>query len=129
MAKKANSRLGKTTIFWAGVGIFLAAIFIFSFYPSKKKLTLVIDYGGGNSRTFTTSYKEGFTAWDMLQQANANYQIDLEPETDFRPKSIGEFKNGTGGKHWVLYKNGQRQEASPIQTELSGGEIIRFRFE
>ena len=129
MAKKVNSRLGKTTIFWAGVGILLAAIFIFSFYPSRKELTLIIDYGGGDIRTFKTSYQDGLTAWDMLQQANANYQIVLEPETDFRPKAIGEFKNGTGGKHWVLYKNGRRQEASPIQTDLSSGEIIRFRFE
>ena len=131
MSKKRNSELDKIAIFWAGLGILLILIFIFSFgrKTSADEVRMTIDFGSGQARNFVSAYRSGSRAWDLLQQANANYGLALEAEANFRPRIIGEFKNGEGGKRWNFYINGKKQIRSPFEVYLSGGEIILFKFE
>ncbi|MBI2023788.1 hypothetical protein HYT00_00080 [Candidatus Giovannonibacteria bacterium] len=132
MHKKKQNNLDSGTLFWGGIGILLIIVFVFSFYLrnfSSDLVNLKIDFGNGTMRNFQSAYKPGLTAWSLLQQANAVYSIPIEIEGTFRPKSIGERKNGEEGKHWNFYLNGKIQQKSPFEINLSGGETILFKFE
>lgn len=132
MARKSKNTQNKKNLFWAGLGAVLLLAFIYFSSSSglkKDELKLVIDYGNGKSRTFMTRYREGITAWDMLQQANAVYNIPIEIENHFAPKSIDNFKNGESGRRWTFYINGRKSRELPAEVSLSGGEVVIFKFE
>ena len=131
MAKKQSYNLDKITIFWSSCGLLLIILFLISFYsyyPSGDEVKLVIDFGDGYSRSFLTSHREGSNAWDMLQQANAIYGIPLSVENHFKPKAIGDKENGEEGKKWNFYLDGKAHD-EPFRAQLSGGEVVMFKFE
>jgi hypothetical protein len=124
--------MDRTTIFWAIIGIILILLFLFSlpsFRISHGEVKLVIDYGDGKKRTFVTNAKQEITAWDLLQHANAKYDVDMEIESGFLPKRINGLRNGDNGKRWNWYKDGSPQNSAPIEAIISGGEEVVFRFE
>jgi len=124
--------MDKTTIFWTAVGVILILLFFLSSVrlegPSKE-VRLVIDYGGGSVRTFVTDAKSGTSAWNLLQQADAHYDIGLEVGEGFFPQRIDGFKNGDGDRNWSWYKNGRPQNMAPIEGIISEGEEVLFKFE
>lgn len=125
-------RLDRATIFWAVAGAILFLFLLYSVMASrvaKGEVVLTIYFGQGSSRTFKSEFHSGVTAWDLLQQANANYHIFLEAEAGFWPRTIGDFTNGTDGKKWNFYINYKRQSQSPLEADLSGGDTILFKFE
>lgn len=131
-AKKNINEFDSKTVIWLGVGaVLLLSLLSIGFFGGipKNEVKLTIDFGRGNQRNFTTSPKEGITAWDLLQQANAVYGIPIETEGNFKPKSIGGISNGDGGKKWNFYLNGRIRQESPFEEKLSGGERILFKFE
>lgn len=126
-----NQRHSSTTIFWAAVG---AVVLIFLFLGINRggkegRVRMTIDFGDGKVRTFEAPAGEDTSAWDFLQQVSAEYEIPLEAARGFSPHVIGEKQSGEEGRRWVWYKNGQRQQGSPIAHELEAGEHVVFRFE
>ena len=120
-----------TTLFWATGGV-LGLIFLFlgaGWGDEDERMRMTIDFGDGRVRTFETLPLEDASAWDFLQQVSAQYEIPLEAGRGFSPKTIGERQSGEEGREWVWYKNGQRQQESPIAHELKAGEHVIFRFE
>lgn len=131
IAKNQIFGLDKFTLFWSVCGLILAALFlvsIFTTFPSRDEVKLIIDYGDGSARKFMTNHREGASAWELLQQANAVYGIPLEVEGHFEPNAIGHKKNGEDGMEWNFYLNGKRAQ-EPFEAGLSGGDIVLFKFE
>lgn len=132
MSKKNQINLDTNTLMWGGIGIVIILLLIFSFYfknfPSDA-VNLKIDFGNGLTRNFQSAVRKGLTAWGLLQQANAVYNIPVEIEDTFKPSAIGEMKNGEDGKKWNFYLNGKIQQRSPFEINLSGGETVLFKFE
>ena len=123
--------MDKMTVFWSACGLVFIAVFLISFYaskPSVHEVRLTIDFGDGNARNFVTDYREGITAWDMLQQANAVYGVPLTLENHFAPRTIGDKENGEDGKRWNFYLNGQKA-SEPHESVLPGGARVIFKFE
>ncbi|MEK9166543.1 MAG: hypothetical protein AAB846_02300 [Patescibacteria group bacterium] len=126
----SDQKREKITVFWAVIGA-LVLIFLFlgtSFRTVDGPVKMTIDFGDGGVRTFEAPPQEDESAWDFLQQVSAQYGIPLEAAAGFSAQVIGEKRSGEGGK-WVWYKNGRRQQESPIARELEAGEHVVFRFE
>jgi len=127
----------KTTIIWGLIGTLLLAGIIFvslqkqepQIRKDKDRVILVLDYGNGKIRRFQGSAEHNMRAWDLLQQAVVSSSVSIETRNSFVPKSIDGLPNGKDGKQWHLYVNGVRQEGSPFEIFVQGGDEVSFRFE
>ncbi len=130
--RKKKRVLEEAVILWAAVGFLLLFILVRSLAPSagnRSSTVMKINFGNGQVRTFEAAPREGRTAWDMLQQANANYGVELEAAAGFWPEKIGDFKNGDSGKRWDVYVNDKLAHESPIKILLSAGDNVVYKFE
>ena len=120
-------------LFWAIVGVLLL-VFVWSrslpaSRPASGELRLVIDFGDGRTRTFVTDSPREKTAWERLQQAQFRYRLNLEVAAGFVPQAIEDLENGEFGRRWVWYKNGRKENKTPMELSVSGGDTLVFRFE
>jgi hypothetical protein len=138
MEKSSNSIL-----IWSSVGTVLLMIFVFIFiqfqqsaktsekigYSSNKEITMVLDYGNGETRTFKGPAAGEEKVWNLFQQAIAAGRIDVSISDHFVPQAIDGFQDGANGKHWTLYVNNIRQKFAPFEIQAEPGDEIVFRFE
>ena len=73
--------------------------------------TLVVEYSGVT----------GKSALELLKTAT------VITTTGSRIDSINGIKNGTGGKHWIVYINGHRVSSPNSSTQ--NGDTIQWKFE
>lgn len=120
---------------WAYVLFFIAAVLIlililpFSAGVPQSDFVVVLDYGNGTEKKFTGNLNGNISAWDALQQANANSLIQLDAASDFYPRTIDSWENGHWGKNWSLYIKGNRISQSPINVNITSGDTVLWRFE
>lgn len=129
-----NSSIFKKEIWIYVLFCAVAVILLVIFLPLKtgvKKgdFMVVLDYGNGAEKRFTGNLDWSISAWDVLQQANANLLIKLEAAPDFYPKTIDSWENGHAGKKWVLYLNGEKVSGSPIDVNINKDDALLWRFE
>src|SRR3989344_181307 len=95
----------------------------------EEKYFLMIDYGNGKTRKFSSEMAaETARAWDLLQQASAQSAVAVEIENGFLPRSIDGFKN-TDQSKWVLSVNGIRQTNGPFEVFVKQGDRVEFKYE
>ena len=108
--------------------------------PEKKELkegveakaVLVIDYGQGSSENLEAEFKEGMTAFDLLEEKAKEIGLNLEVKTydmGVFIERIGEKKNGDDGKYWLYYLNGEMPMVSADKQALNPGDKVEFKFE
>lgn len=122
----------QTWISFLGVLLaFLVLILILPFSAGYKKtegFVVSVDYGNGVEKKFWGSSNMSRTAWDTLQQANANSFLDVNTAENFYPYSIDQKENGEEGQ-WTLYVNNERIFASPIEVKINSGDQVLWKFE
>lgn len=111
------------------MAFFLIAYFGFGLGSRKNALTLILDFGNGDKKTFYNYNQEEKSAWNVLQQAAAISSIDLQAGPGFIPKKIDGRANGQENKNWNLYVNGDRQTISPIEIKVSIPDEVVYKFE
>ncbi|MFH1956038.1 MAG: hypothetical protein ABIJ28_00095 [Patescibacteria group bacterium] len=118
----------KNLIIIIAAAILLIAAYFFYGAGSKNQLTLTLDFGDGNKRTFVNNNTEEKKAWDALQEVAAIASIDLEPDQNFLPRKIDGCENN-GQKSWFFYINNAKQEISPIEVKVKPPDQLIFKFE
>ncbi|MEK7122201.1 MAG: DUF4430 domain-containing protein [Patescibacteria group bacterium] len=95
----------------------------------EERYILVLDYGNGKTRKFSGELG-GRTAkaWDLLQIASAQSEVEVEIENGFIPRAIDGVKNSDQGK-WVLYVNEVKQTSGPFEVIVKWGDTIKFKYE
>ena len=105
--------------------------------PVKTGIRLVIDYGDGVQKHFTSlEHKAGLTAMDALLAAKAHprgikVEFTGKGETAFI-SSIDDLKNqGTGKdkKNWQFFVNDVFATQGPGATPLKAGDTVRWVFD
>ncbi len=116
--------------------VFLAAVIfvvLISGWGGKKadknELIFIIDYGNSGKQALQIPLQEKKRVWNLLQQAALLTGAELEADSDFTPTKIKGFLNGSGGKHWVFYLNGVKQNASPYNVYAGPNDKVVFRFQ
>lgn len=97
----------------------------------KKEVTLVIDDGRGNPKTFITEIKEGITAFDLLEEGAKKLDLALKTKKysiGIFVEAIGDRKNGQDGKYWLYYINGQPPMVAADKKEVKAGDKVEFKF-
>ena len=98
----------------------------------KKEVTLVIDNGQGDSKTFNAEFKEGMTPFDLLKAETEKSALTLETKNydmGVFIEAIGGIKNGKDGKYWLYYVNGEMPMVSADKMVIKAGDKVEFKFE
>lgn len=98
----------------------------------EGKLILTINDGSGQEKTFEGDFKEGLTAFQLLEETAEGNNIELRTKIyDFGVliEAIGEKSNGQDGSYWMYYINGTLPMVGADQYFLNPGDKIEFKFE
>lgn len=99
---------------------------------TKKEVSLIINNGEGSPLVVNNEFKEGMTAFDLLEEKTEELGLVLETKTfDFGilVEVIGDEKNGENGKYWLYYINDEMPMVSSDQNKINPGDKIEFKFE
>ena len=92
---------------------------------------LIID-NGIQPRTFTTEFKEGMTAFDLLKNKAEEIGLVLKTKVydiGILVEAIGSEENGQDGKYWLYYVNGEMPMVASDKNKIKAGDKVEFRFE
>jgi hypothetical protein len=95
----------------------------------QQFISLVIDYGDGNSKTYETQATEG-TAYELLKMIAIDNNIELDSESyDFGVfvKSLGGYESSSE-MAWIYFVNGESGTIASDQYQLKEGDIVEWRF-
>lgn len=97
---------------------------------TAKKVSLVVDSGSGNPKTFVADFKEPMTAFDLLKSGTENLNLKTkEYSIGIMIEAIGDKENGQDGKYWMYYINGKLAGVSADKQKLAADDKVEFRFE
>jgi len=99
---------------------------------AEKEVVLVIDDGGGNLKTFSADFKDGMTAFDLLEEGTEKLPLILKTkkyDIGIMVQAIGDKENGQDGKYWLYYVNGQFATAAADKKVIKIGDKVEFKFE
>ena len=98
----------------------------------KQDVVLIIDYEENNSIFLETEFKEGMTAFSLLEGKAEEMGLVLEVETydiGVFINTIGDKKNGQDGKYWLYYVNDEASMVASDKNKINPGDKVEFRFE
>ena len=99
---------------------------------AKLKVSLIIDYGDGNTNSLQSNFRKGMTAFDLLKEKTEKSGLTLKTKTydiGVLIEAIGHKENGQDGKYWLYYVNGEMPMVSADKKELKPGDKVEFKFE
>ncbi len=98
----------------------------------KLDVSLIIDYGDGNTDSLQSNFREGMTAFDLLKEKTEESGLTLKTETydiGILIEAIEDKESGQDGKYWLYYVNGEMPIVSADKKELKPGDKVEFKFE
>jgi hypothetical protein len=98
----------------------------------EKEVILVIDDGEGSSKSFQSEFREGMTAFDLLEEKTKEIGLTLKIKTydmGVFIEAIGDKENGEDGKYWLYYVNGEMPQVAADKQLLNPGDKVEFKFE
>ncbi len=98
----------------------------------KLEVSLIIDYGDGNTDSFQGNFKKGMTAFDLLKEKTEESGLTLKTKTydiGILIEAIGDKENGQDGKYWLYYINNEMPMVSADKRELKPDDKVEFKFE
>ena len=99
---------------------------------NQEGVSLIISNGNGQLMNFTLDFKEGATAFDLLEAVAEKSGIILEIknyDSGIFVETIDGLENGQEGKYWLYYVNGEMPQVSADKKELKAGDKVEFKFE
>ena len=100
--------------------------------PAKKEVVLAVDSSNGSQKTIASEFKEGMTAFDLLQTGAEKLSLGLKTKNydmGIFIEAIGDKENGQEGKYWLYYVNGEMPIVSAGKMILKSGDKVEFKFE
>ena len=97
-----------------------------------KAVSLFIDQGQGSPLVLNGEFKEGMTAFDLLNEKTGELNLNLETKTydiGVMIEAIGDKKNGQDQKYWLYYVNGEMPEVAADKKLIKVGDKVEFKFE
>lgn len=97
-----------------------------------KTVSLVIDYGGENVKTFTMEYKKGMTAYDVLDVTAQKEKITIKTkkyDAGIFIEAIGDKKGGTDNRYWLYYVNEKSPSVASDKKIIQAEDTVKFKFE
>jgi len=98
----------------------------------KQEVILVIDGGEGTQKNFEAEFKEGLTAFNLLEEGIEKLGLTLKTKTydmGIYIEAIGDKENGEDGKYWLYYVNEEMPSVAADKKEIKPGDKIEFKFE
>lgn len=98
----------------------------------KEEVFLVINYGEEPVPILKADFREGMTAFDLLKNGTEKLNIPLKTKAydiGIFIEAIGDKENGSEGKYWLYYVNGEMPSVAADKKELKPGDKIEFKFE
>ena len=98
----------------------------------KEEVFLVINYGEEPVPILKADFREGMTAFDLLEEKAEELKINLKTKNyDFGVfiETIGDKENGSEGKYWLYYVNGEMPSVAADRKELKPSDKVEFKFE
>ena len=97
-----------------------------------QNVSLIIDKQEEGILILEIEFKEGMTAFNLLEEKTKELGLILETKTyDMGTfiESIGDKKNGQDGKYWLYYVNGETPMVASDKKLLKVGDKVEFKFE
>ena len=98
----------------------------------KLEVSLIIDYGDGNTDSFQGNFRKEMTAFDLLKEKTEESGLTLKTKTydiGVLIEAIGDKENGQDGKYWLYYVDREMPMVSADKKELKPGSKVEFKFE
>jgi len=97
-----------------------------------QEVILVIDNGQGLPQVFEAEFRQGITAFDLLEEETKKLDLTLKTKTydmGVFIEAIGHKENGQDGKYWMYYVNEVLPMVAADKYELKPGDKVEFKFE
>ena len=98
---------------------------------AEREVSLLID-DGDDPKSFQGEFREGMTAFDLLQDGGEGLNLTLKVKTydmGVFVEMIGVKENGEDEKYWMYYINGELPMVAADKQELKPGDKVEFKFE
>jgi len=98
---------------------------------AEREVSLLID-DGDDPKSFRGEFREGMTAFDLLQDGGEGLNLTLKVKTydmGVFVEMIGVKENGEDEKYWMYYINGELPMVAADKQELKPGDKVEFKFE
>ena len=98
---------------------------------AEREVSLLID-DGDDPKSFQGEFREGMTAFDLLQDGGEWLNLTLKVKTydmGVFVEMIGVKENGEDEKYWMYYINGELPMVAADKQELKPGDKVEFKFE
>ena len=98
---------------------------------AEREVSLLID-DGDDPKSFQGEFREGMTAFDLLQDGEEGLNLTLKVKTydmGVFVEMIGVKENGEDEKYWMYYINGELPMVAADKQELKPGDKVEFKFE
>ena len=98
----------------------------------SQSVTLIIDYGEGPVKSLEAEFREGMTVFDLLKNKTEEVNVVLKTKTydmGIFVEAIENKENGSEGKYWLYYVNGEMPMVSTDKYLLKAGDKVEFKFE
>ena len=97
----------------------------------EKLVTLIINDGEKEPKTFEVKFVEGETAFDLLKKKTEELNVVLKTKTydvGIMIEAIGDKENGQDGKYWLYYINDEMPMISADKMIIESGDKVEFNF-
>ena len=99
---------------------------------TQEEVSLIIDDGEEGPKTFQAEFRDGMTAFDLLEEKTEESNIVLKTKTydiGILIEAIGDKENGEEEKYWMYYVNDEMPMVSADKKEINAEDKVEFRFE
>lgn len=99
----------------------------------EKRISYIIDKGEGEILQYQIIPLSNSTVFSLLEELSQkkNFEISYKiyPEMGVFVESIDGAKNGTGGKYWQYWVNGELPMVAADIIQVKEGDTIEWKFE
>ena len=96
-------------------------------------VSLMLDFGNGQVRTYDTSLAEGVTVFNLLEkitvQENFKFNSKDYGELGVLVESIGDIENDARGEQfWQYWVNNEYAKIGASNYDLNDGDVVEWKF-
>ena len=99
---------------------------------TEQEVGLIINRGESDLLILKSKFKEGMTAFSLLEEKSEELGLILETKTydvGILIEAIGDKKNGQDGKYWMYYVNGEMPMVASDKYKIKADDKVEFKFE
>ncbi len=96
--------------------------------PNKNQINLSFEFEADQKVSYVKNLNPGDTLFDIIKKSGLKIETENFPPLGVMISSIDGFKNGTDGKYWQYWINGQYAQIGASSYKPRSEDTVEWRF-